>query len=157
MGLFGTQHASKGTIEEVSAMVHRYLQERGMKPPLQELSAQEGCGWWLQQGSAKIYIFVQDSQSGGVIRITSPLVFVPEKNLEGFFRKILTLNADLSGCALALHDNIVLVKAQRHTAGLDQEELDELVWTVAYVADLLDNQLAAEFGAKIYSAASSQT
>ena len=34
---------------------------------------------------------------------------------------------------------------------LTQEELDEQVWNVAYVADLLDNKLSDEFGAQLYS------
>jgi hypothetical protein len=61
------------------------------------------------------------------------------------------LNANLSSCALATHENIVLVVAQRPTLGLVQEELDELVWNVAYVADLLDNKLADEFQCRMYS------
>ena len=34
--------------------------------------------------------------------------------------------------------------------------MDELVWNAAYVADLLDNKLAARFGARLYSESNSR-
>lgn len=148
MGIFGTQKASKGTVEQVADMIESYYHKRELNPQQQELPGAEGYGWWLSEGSAKVYIFVQDTASGPVLRITSPLVHVPEDNREAFYRKLLDVNANLSSCALATHDNIVLVVAQRPTMALDQEELDSLVWNVAFVADLLDDQLASEFNTR---------
>jgi hypothetical protein len=153
MSLFGTSKVSKGTVDQVATMVHHYFKSRGMDPALQELDAKSsasGYGWWLMQGSAKTYIFVQETDSGPVLRITSPIVRVPQANREAFFRRLLEANASLSGCALSLHEDVVLVVAQRHTSALDQVELDDLVWNCAYVADTLDNVLADEFGAKMY-------
>ena len=151
MGLFGTQKASRGCIDEVASMIAHYFKSRGMDPRQQELKAAEGCGWWLKQGTAKVYIFVQDAPGGPVLRLTSPLVYLPESNRESFYRKLLDINCNLNSCALAAHDNVVLVVAQRPTQGLIQEEVDELAWSVAYVADLLDHELAQEFGCKMYS------
>jgi hypothetical protein len=151
MTLFGTQKASKGTVDEVAHMIAHYFQSRAMKAEAQALSSAEGYGWWLQQGSAKVYIFVQETEGGPVLRITSPIVTLPPNNQESFMRRLLEINATLSGCALSLHQDAVLVVAQRHTQDLDQAELDELVWTVAYVADFLDDQLASEFGCKMYA------
>ena len=34
---------------------------------------------------------------------------------------------------------------------MSQDELDELVWNTAYVADSLDDKLAAEFGTGMYA------
>lgn len=151
MGIFGTQKASKGSIEQVAEMIESYFHRRQLDPKQQELPGAEGYGWWLTEGSAKIYIFVQDTASGPVLRITSPLVYIPESNRETFYRKLLDVNANLSSCSLATHENIVLVVAQRPTLALDQEELDALVWNVAFVADLLDDQLATEFKTRHYS------
>lgn len=105
----------------------------------------------MKQGSAKIYLFVQDAAGGPVLRLTSPLVFIPSENREAFFRRLLDVNCNMSSCALATHGDVVLVVAQRPTLGLIQEEVDELAWSVAYVADLLDQQLAEEFKAQMYS------
>jgi len=151
LGLFGTHKVSRGLTDEAVAMVETYYRHRGLDPTEHELSGSEGYGWWLTEGSAKIYIFIQDSPNGAVLRITSPLVFLPQRNLESFYRHLLDVNTNLTSCALATHNDIVLVVAQRPTLGLSQEELDELVWNAAYVADLLDNKLADEFGAVMYS------
>lgn len=151
MGLFGSQKVSKGLCDEAVAMVETYFRNRGLQPSEHELSGSEGCGWWLTEGSAKIYIFVQDSANGAVLRITSPLVFIPEKNKENFYRRLLDINTNLTSCALSTHNDIVLIVAQRPTIGMTQEEMDELVWNTAYVADLLDNKLSEEFGARMYS------
>lgn len=150
MGIFGTKKASHGTVEEVAHMVEQYYKKRGLDPAQHELEGSEGYGWWVTEGSARVYIFVQDTNTGPVLRITSPLVHVPDANREAFYRHLLDMNTDLSSCSLSTHEDIVLVVAQRPTAALDQEELDSLVWNVAYVADLLDDKLATEFHARMY-------
>ncbi len=151
MGLFGTQKVSRGLADEAVAMVETYYQHRGLDVHDHQLTGSDGYGWWLTEGSAKIYIFVQDAPNGAVLRITSPLVFVPEHNKEAFFHRLLDINTNLTSCALATHGDIVLVVSQRPTVGLMQTELEELVWNAAYVADLLDNKLADEFHARMYS------
>jgi hypothetical protein len=151
MGLFGTQKVSRGLADEAVAMVETYYQHRGLDAHDHQLTGSDGYGWWLTEGSAKIYIFVQDAPNGAVLRITSPLVFVPEHNKEAFFHRLLDINTNLTSCALATHGDIVLVVSQRPTVGLMQTELEELVWNAAYVADLLDNKLADEFHARMYS------
>jgi hypothetical protein len=150
MGLFGAQRVSRGLCDEAVAMVETYFRNRGFEPSEHELSGSDAASWWLTEGSAKIYIFIQDSPNGAVLRITSPLVFLPDRNLEAFFRRLLDINTNLTSCALATHNDIVLIVSQRPTLGMTQEELDELVWNTAYVADLLDDKLSEEFGARMY-------
>lgn len=150
MGLFGAQK-TQGLSTEARNMVEAYFRRRGLNPADHALSDASGLGWWLIEGSAKIFVFVQDGAQGAILRLTSPLVHLPEKNLEQFYRRLLDLNGTLSSCAISTHEDLALVVAQRPTFGLVQEELDDLVWHVAYVADLLDNKLAEEFGCKMYS------
>jgi hypothetical protein len=151
MGLFGTEKVSKGLTEEIVGMVETYYQHRGLNHKQFEIEGSEGCGWWLMEGSAKIYIFVQEGSNGALIRITSPLVYIPSTNLEKFYRHLLDLNTNLTNCALSTHENVVLLVAQRPTVGLVQAELEDLVWNVAYVADLLDNKLADQFNTQLYA------
>ncbi len=151
MGIFGAEKRSHGLAAEAKSMVEAYFTRRSLDPHEHELKDSAGLGWWLIEGSAKVYIYVQDEAQGASLRITSPIVDIPERNKEGFYRHLLDLNGTLSSCALSTHENIVLVVAQRPTFGLVQEELDDLVWHVAYVADLLDNKLADEFGCRMYS------
>jgi hypothetical protein len=159
MGLFNSR-ISTGTVAEAAKMVETYYAHRGLDPHQHRLSgtAQDEVGWWLQEGSAQVYIVIQESEdnSGAVLRISSPIVLIPKQNREAFYRRLLDINGNLSSCGLATHGDIVLVVAQRHTIGLVQEELDELAWNTAYVADLLDDKLAQEFGVQIYSQAQAQ-
>jgi hypothetical protein len=152
MGIFSQTKSNKVQTQEAITMVETYFQNRGLNPQEHQLNDEMGTGYWLLEGSAKIYIFVQNSSSenGAILRITAPIVYIPENNREQFYRKLLDLNGTLSNCALSTHDNIALVVVQRPTYGLVQEELDDIVWHVAYVADLLDNKLAEEFGCTMY-------
>jgi len=152
MGLFGAEKRSHGLTTEAKTMVETYFSRRSLDHREHELKDSGGLGWWLIEGSAKVYIYVQDGPQGASLRITSPIVDIPAANRELFYRHLLDLNGTLSSCALSTHENIVLVVAQRPTFGLVQEELDDLVWHVAYVADLLDNKLADEWGCRMYSA-----
>jgi hypothetical protein len=151
MSLFGAQKVSTGSAGGAVSMVETYFRHRNLDPHDHRLSGAEGYGWWLTEGSAKVYVFVQESPNGAVLRITSPLVFLPKTNLEAFYRRLLDINTNLTSCALSTHGDIVLIVSQRPIAGLVQEELDELVWNTAYVADLLDNKLSEEFGAPMYA------
>lgn len=151
MGIFGAQKVSHGQATEVKTMVEAYFQRRGLVPADHTLNDANGFGWWLVEGSAKVFILIQDGQQGAILRITAPLVHLPDQNREQFYRRLLDLNGTLSSRALSTHDDVVLVVTQRPAFGLVQEELDDLVWHVAYVADLLDNKLADEFGCRMYS------
>lgn len=151
MGFFGSDEASKGTIDEVSGLIQNFFNKIGISADQQRLQSANGNGWWVNRGSAVIYIFVQDSQTGAFIRVVSPIVYMPTQNLLPFYRKLLDSNNNLLGCGLATDKDVVLLVAQRPTLGIGQEELDALVDNLARVADTLDNELAAEFGARVYS------
>jgi hypothetical protein len=159
VGLFNSSKISKGTVEETMAMVETYYRHRGLNPDQHRMGAREEIAWWLREGSAEVFIVIQEGQEGSdaVLRISSPLVFIPPTNKESFYRRLLDINSNLTSCALATFNDVVLVVSQRPTAGLVQEELDELVWNAAYVADLLDTRLSEEFGAKLYSQANPPT
>jgi len=153
MGLFNSHKVSLGTVHDASAMVETYYRHRGLNPDQHRLESSQDVGWWLREGSAEVFVVLQDSNdgTGAVLRISSPLVYIPANNREAFYRRLLDINSNLSSCALATFGDLVLVVSQRPTKGLVQEELDELVWNTAYVADLLDNKLCEEFGARMYS------
>lgn len=152
MVLFGAEKISHGTAPEAVQMIRQYFNHRGLNPDKHKVADAEDFGYWLSEGSAKIYIFVQESSQDAVLRITSPLVYLPEDKtrLEDIYRHLLDLNSSMSNCALATHQNLVLIVAQRPTRGLTQEELDNLVWHIAYVADMLDNQLADNYHCQLY-------
>ncbi|MBS1953123.1 MAG: YbjN domain-containing protein [Cyanobacteria bacterium SZAS-4] len=151
MGLFGTKKASKVSIDQVVGMVHEYYRRRGLDLEGHTVEATDGYGWWITEGSAKVYIFVQEVQGGPVLRVNSPILHFPEQNREAFFLRLLEINRDLSYCCVAAFDGVIIVSGQRPILGLDQEELNDLIWNVSYVADKLDDDLAEEFHARVYA------
>jgi len=152
MSLFGAEKISHGSAPEAIQMIRQYFNHRGLSPDKHKIADADDFGYWLTEGSAKIYIFVQESSQDAVLRITSPLVYLPEENskLQAFYRHLLDLNSSMSNCALATHENLVLIVAQRPTRGLTQDELDNLLWHIAYVADMFDNQLAEQYNCQLY-------
>ncbi len=149
---FSKNKGSHGTLNEAVHMVETYFRHRGLDPNQFKLQESHENGWWIKEGSAEVYIIVQagNEEVGTVLRISSPLVYLPKNNREQFLSHLLQLNNNLSSCALSIYNDLVLVVSQRPTLGLGQEEMDELVWNAAYVADLLDDKLAGDFGATLY-------
>ena len=150
MGLFGTKKANQTSVSQVVEMVKEYFHRRGEDLGQHEIVGCEGYGWWITEGSAKIYIFIQEDRVGPLLRVNSPVLHLPKTNREAFFLRLLEINRDLTSCGLAVYEDVVIVSGQRHIQGLDQEELNALIWNVSYVADTLDDQLAGEFQAEIY-------
>lgn len=154
MGIFGTKHAAKKvSADETYKMVAAYYKRRNVDIEDHELNEDEGHGWWIEEGSAKIYIFLQESDRGFVLRVNAPVCHFPKENREQFFKTLLEINRDLSVCCIAAHEEVVLVSAQRTVLGLDQEELNDMIWNVSAAADVLDDQLREQFGAEPYRAA----
>ncbi len=60
-------------------------------------------------------------------------------------RKMLDLNANLSSMRTGDARQHSFGSGAKTDSRIGSEELDELVWNVAYVVDLLDNKLADEF------------
>jgi len=151
MGFFGTKKASKVSIDQVVHMVQEYFHRRGLDLSGHTVDATDGYGWWITEGSAKVYIFVQEDHGGPVLRVNSPILHFPPENREAFFLRLLEINRDLSYCCVAAFDDVIIVSGQRPILGLDQEELNDMIWNVSYVADRLDDDLAAEFHAPVFT------
>jgi hypothetical protein len=151
MGFFGTKKANKRTVAQVVDMVTEYFTRRGLKLEGHTVDAVDGYGWWLTEGSAKVYVFVQEDHGGPVVRVNSPILHFPTENREAFFLRLLEINRDLSYCCVAAFDEVVIVSGQRPILGLEQEELNDLIWNVSYVADRLDDELSKEFSATLYT------
>lgn len=61
------------------------------------------------------------------IQTMSPLLAVPDKNVEAIMNDILEINSKLYGCAICKKGNWFYVINIRETVGLDQSELDATV------------------------------
>lgn len=100
----------------------------------------------LKKGSASIGINVLEDH--GVLLLLAPIMPVPKVNCEGLYRRLLELSFLTTADAAFAIDHAreeVYVRALRRLSGLDYEEFEDLVATVARVSDEWDDALRAEF------------
>jgi hypothetical protein len=100
----------------------------------------------VQKGSASIGINVLEEH--GVLLILAPIMQVPTQQREALYRRLLELSfLTTSDAAFAIDHarDEVYVRALRRLSGLDYEEFEDLLATVARVSDEWDDTLRAEF------------
>ena len=100
----------------------------------------------VARGSATVGIAVAENQE--VLTFLAAIMKVPEANQLAFMRRLLELNyAVTSQGAFAIDRNTdtVYLCAGRPVEGLDYQEFEDMLHTVATVADEWDDRLIAEF------------
>jgi hypothetical protein len=127
----------------VNAYLAKYAERSGAKAdPLDEAGYTQ-----VRKGSASVGINVLEDH--GVLLFLAPVRPVPLTGREAFYRRLLELSfLTTSDAAFAIDGqrDEVFTRALRRLSGLDYEEFEDLLATVANVADDWDDRLKAEFG-----------
>jgi hypothetical protein len=131
---------------DATTMINRYLVRFAeiSKHPTVELDPSGHAE--IQCGSATVGINVLERQ--GVLMLFSPVMDVPSKGREAFYRRLLDMSfVATQDAAFAIDSprNKVVLRALRRLSALDYEEFEDLVLTVGRVADDWDDQLLSEF------------
>ena len=128
--------------QRINDFLTRFGKERGIAlPPLSEDGVSQ-----VQRGSAVVSIHVVEAQ--GVLLLLSKIMPVPEDGTEACYRRLLELSFLQTGDAAFAIDartNQIFLRCLRRLEGLDYEEFEDLVHSVASVADTWDDKLHAEF------------
>jgi hypothetical protein len=100
----------------------------------------------ISKGSATIGITVSEDQ--GVLIFLSRIMKIPQHREMELFRLLLELNytstAD-SAFAIEKETGTICLRAQRSIKGLDYDEFEDMLHTVASVADSWDDKLLTDF------------
>ena len=152
MGFLGTKKVTERSVQDCIKIVEDFLNSVGLNPSVQRIDDPETLGWWASRGSALIYILLNDRDSFQSIRILSPILYLPEENILPFYRRCLELNMGLFNCAIGVSEDKVYIVTERPIVGLDPEEFEGTVNFLSATADDLDDKLADEFSARLYSA-----
>ena len=129
--------------QRIDEFIQRFGKERDL-----ELDALNAQGYAeIARGSALVRINVVEEH--GVLLMISPVMRVPERNAESFYRRLLELSfLATSDAAFAIDKktDMVYLRILRRLEGLDYEEFEDLLHTIATVADEWDDKLKAQFG-----------
>jgi len=126
----------------INELVQRFGQERGLTL---DLLNEEGFTT-IARGSATVRI--QMLEEHGVLLLVAPIMKVPERDTEAFYRRLLELSfLATSDAAFAIDKktDMVYLRILRRLEGLDYEEFDDLLHTIASVADEWDDKLRTQF------------
>ncbi len=138
----GTERTYRDAVE----MVNDYLKRFGASVGV-ELDPLDEDGYTdVRRGSATVGINVLEEH--GILLFLSRIMDVPKEGREPFYRRLLELNFLVTSDAAFAIDkdkDAVYLRALRRLSGLDYEEFEDLLHTMATVADEWDDRLAELF------------
>jgi hypothetical protein len=140
-------------VPDAARIVGEVLGKIGIDDQPKPLDGGRGFGWSIRSGSAVVFITVNQVGERTYLRLVSPILYLPAENLLPLYRTLLGINMEMTSAALAVHGDTVCVVSERPVAGLDPVEADDLIKRIAYYADELDNKLASEFSARLFTEA----
>jgi hypothetical protein len=132
-----------GHRDTINDFIRRFGEERNLKlAPIGEQGFTQ-----IARGSATVRVHVLEEH--GVLLLLVAMMKVPERNAEPFYRRLLELSfLTTSDAAFAIDrkTETVYLRALRRLEGMDYEEFEDLVHTVATIADEWDDKLREQFG-----------
>lgn len=138
----GTGRAYRDALEMVDDYLQRFGGSVGVAlDPLDEDGYTD-----VRRGSATVGINVLEEH--GILLFLSRIMDVPKEGRDAFYRRLLELNFLVtSDAAFAIDKDkeAVYLRALRRLSGLDFEEFEDLLHTMATVADEWDDRLGELF------------
>jgi len=134
-------------MSEARSRIDEYIKRFGAERNLEFDPLNDEGFTQVARGSATVRINVIDEH--GVLLLLSPVMRVPERNSEAFYRRLLELSfLATSDAAFAIDKktDMVYLRILRSLEGLDYEEFDDLLHTIASVGDEWDDKLRGQFG-----------
>ncbi|HQJ76544.1 MAG TPA: YbjN domain-containing protein [Bacteroidota bacterium] len=103
--------------------------------------------WAFYRGSALVKIEVYHSKPNdeNYIHIYSPIMKVPKKDNEKFYKRLLEINNKLFQSAFSIKDGVAILRIIRECTNLDSKEIENMIQRIGYYADEYDDLLKEEF------------
>ena len=102
--------------------------------------------WWIVSGSVKVQIFLTNLEDNAELVVAANLFQYPEHNAE-VNTYVLKLNGTLKlkGVSFGIRNNNLILSYIRPVKGLDPEELEWIIASIAVIADEYDDFLIEKF------------
>src|SRR5688572_22661790 len=134
---------------DATEMVNDYIRRFGAAVQV-DLDPLDEDGYTdVRRGSATVGINVLEEH--GILLFLSRIMDVPKEGREAFYRRLLELNFLVTSdgaFAIDKDRDAVYLRALRRLSGLDYEEFEDLLHTIATVADEWDDRLSELFPPK---------
>jgi hypothetical protein len=132
-------------LAQTSALVEQSIKGLNVDPAL--CRGQSPGQWSLTYKGVTVWIDVfQNTQNQNwYFQVMSPLLAVPDKNLEAFFQNLLEVNHILYGCAICKKEAWTYVMSLREAAGLDINEVNATLDRVAFYCSDYQGKLKFKF------------
>jgi len=149
--LFGQDHID--SLEEAAKLIESILDSLGTNPEeaKMDLESKTALGWLIQNGTTYLFIYVfktEDNQF--LLKMVSPVVFMPEKNLLPFYRFLLESNLNLHDSTLGIEKNIIMMQSLRRVDLISPDEAKNMVGYLYKTSQEMAAKLSKEFEAKYY-------
>jgi hypothetical protein len=138
------------SLQNHAAAVSQILLQLGINPQQAQMTLQEGYGWSFRRGSALIEVYISVLEGVGYLQVLSPIMHLPPTGILPLYRRLLELNLQLTAASLGVNLDVVYVYHERPLEGLDADEANVIINTIASYADDLDDRLINEFGGRMY-------
>ncbi|BAZ46549.1 hypothetical protein NIES4102_35850 [Chondrocystis sp. NIES-4102] len=107
----------------------------------------QGSLWKFNYGSVEVFVQLTGETDDDTLTVWSSVLTLPAKDEPGLMRRILEMNwGNTFETCFCIHDQQVMVSAQRSVADMHPGEISRLVTLVANIADENDELLQSEFG-----------
>ena len=102
--------------------------------------------WWIVSGSVKVQIFLTNLEDNAELVVAANLFQYPEQNAD-VNTYVLKLNGTLKlkGVSFGIRNNNLILSYIRPVKGLDPEELEWIIASIAVIADEYDDFLIEKF------------
>ena len=102
--------------------------------------------WWIVSGSVKVQIFLTNLEDNAELVVAASLFQYPQQNSE-INEYVLKLNGTLKlkGVSFGVRNKHLILSYIRPVQGLDTEELEWIVASIAVIADEYDDFLIEKF------------
>ena len=129
-------------MNQYSAMITDFLHNCG-EAEKKFVSSQE---WWIISGSVKVQIFLTNLNDNAELIVASNLFQYPTQNAD-INEYLLKLNGTLKlkGVSFGIRNKQLILSCIRPVQGLDPEELQWIIASIAVIADEYDDFLIEKF------------
>ncbi|MCP4442314.1 MAG: YbjN domain-containing protein [Aureispira sp.] len=136
-------------LEVYIPIIESAIQKMGVSP--ETTRTDTPFQWSLHRGSASVAIFMRESPSHkgprNVLIIGSPIMKLPKDPLQAasLYRYLLELSHSALIEAFSIYDDHVYLKTSRFVDGMDSDEVVDMLDSLSYSADFIDDQLKKRF------------